>query len=102
MARRRDRRRAVVADTVRSLGSTVRRLRVEAGLSQRELAERAGVDEEDVRRLESGPGGSELGYATLNAIARELGVAPPTLAAQSEARTTVRGRGCRVARLFRA
>ena len=53
------------------LGSRLGRARLAAGLSQAELAARAGVSERTVRALESGSGGQ---LRTLVRILRELGL----------------------------
>jgi HTH-type transcriptional regulator/antitoxin HipB len=53
------------------LGEEVRRLRSERGLSQRELAERMGVSQSVVARLEAG--GVEPRLTTLDRVARALG-----------------------------
>ena len=55
----------------------LRRLRREAGLSQRELGEKAGVSPGTVYKLENGLRGAYP--ATLRKLARALGVAPADL-----------------------
>ncbi len=54
------------------IGEEVRRLRIEAGLSQRELAERMGVTQSVIARLEAG--GVEPRLSTLDLVAQALGV----------------------------
>ena len=54
------------------LGEEIRSLRTERGLSQRELAERMGVSQSVVGRLEAG--GVEPRLSTLDRVARALGV----------------------------
>lgn len=54
------------------LGEEVRRLRTEQGLSQRELAQRTGVPQSVIARLEAG--GVEPRLSTLDRVAQALGV----------------------------
>lgn len=54
------------------IGEDVRRLRTERGLSQQELAERMGVAQSVVARLEAG--GVEPRLSTLDRVAQALGV----------------------------
>ena len=54
------------------IGEEVRRLRTERGLSQRELAERMGVTQSVVARLEAG--GVEPRLSTLDRVAQALNV----------------------------
>jgi HTH-type transcriptional regulator/antitoxin HipB len=54
------------------IGEEVRRLRAERGLSQQELAERIGVTQSVVARLEAG--GVEPRLSTLDRVAQALGV----------------------------
>jgi transcriptional regulator with XRE-family HTH domain len=54
------------------IGEEVRRLRSERGLSQQELAERMGVAQSVVARLEAG--GVEPRVSTLDRVAQALGV----------------------------
>lgn len=55
-----------------SIGEEVRRLRSHRGLSQQELAERMGVSQSVVARLEAG--GVEPRLRTLDRVAQALGV----------------------------
>lgn len=54
------------------IGEEVRRLRIERGLSQQELAERMGLPQSVIARLEAG--GVELRLSTLDRVAQVLGV----------------------------
>jgi HTH-type transcriptional regulator / antitoxin HipB len=54
------------------LGEEVRRLRADRGLSQQELADRMGVSQSVVARLEAG--GVEPRLSTLDRVAQALGV----------------------------
>lgn len=54
------------------LGEEVRRLRTDRGLSQQELADRMGVAQSVVARIEAG--GVEPRLSTLDRVARALGV----------------------------
>jgi len=54
------------------IGEEVRRLRAERGLSQQELAQRMGVAQSVVARLEAG--GVEPRLSTLDRVAQALGV----------------------------
>ncbi len=54
------------------LGEEVRRLRMTRGLSQQELAERVGLRQSVVARLEAG--GAEPRLSTLDRVAQALGV----------------------------
>lgn len=54
------------------LGEEVRRLRIQRGLSQQELAEHMGVSQSVVARLEAG--GVEPRLSTLDRVAQALGV----------------------------
>ncbi|MFE4664622.1 helix-turn-helix domain-containing protein [Streptomyces sp. NPDC056716] len=56
------------------LADNVRRLRRARGLSQEQLAHRAGLSVGPVRRIEQGDDGVRM--ETLHAIARALGVKP--------------------------
>jgi transcriptional regulator with XRE-family HTH domain len=55
-----------------ALGQLIYDLRTQAGLSQRELAERAGTTQSVISRLEEG-GGARNGIDTLARVARALG-----------------------------
>lgn len=59
--------------TVGQLGMEIRRLRLAAGLTQAELAERAGVSRRWLGRLERGHTGAETG--NLMRVVRALGLA---------------------------
>lgn len=54
------------------IGEEVRRLRIERGLSQQELAERIGLSQSVIARLEAG--GVEPRLSTLDRVAKALGV----------------------------
>jgi transcriptional regulator with XRE-family HTH domain len=54
------------------MGKTVRQLRLAKGLSQAELAKRAGLSREYVNKIEAGKYDPPL--STINAIAEALGV----------------------------
>lgn len=54
------------------IGEEVRRLRIERGLSQQELAERMGLPQSVIARLEAG--GVEPRLSTLDRVAQVLGV----------------------------
>lgn len=62
--------RAVAEANADTLGDTIRRLRKERGLSQRRLADRAGITEVAVNRIETGK--IKPALATLEAITRAL------------------------------
>ena len=64
------------------LARAVRQLRTERGLSQEELADRAGVHLTWIGRLESG--GAKPTWDTTKRVARGLGVPHATLAALGE------------------
>lgn len=53
------------------IGSLLRNLRKESGLSQRQLAERSGLSHEHICAIENGK--YNVGIDTLSAITRELG-----------------------------
>ncbi|GAA2827779.1 hypothetical protein GCM10010441_60210 [Kitasatospora paracochleata] len=59
-------------------GATLKRLRIEAGLTQEELAGRSGVSVSTIRRLETGRL-QDHRMATLRLLADSLGVAPESL-----------------------
>ena len=59
------------------LGSRIRSVRHTRGISQRDLAEAAGISESFLRRVEAG--GSDLAVARLLAIAAALGTTPSQL-----------------------
>src|SRR5947209_7689045 len=63
-------------------GIVLRRLRAEAGLSQEDLAERAGIHPNYVVRLERGTSSPSLSAITL--VARALGTTPSKLLAAAE------------------
>ena len=66
----------------RVLGERVRRLRAERGLSQRGLAEGAGVHERHVQRVEAGA--SNLRVSTVALLARALGTTVGEMVGVSE------------------
>jgi len=57
---------------MKNLGKHIKTLRQDAGLSQKELAEKLGRDERTVRRYESGD--TDYPYSILKRIAECLGV----------------------------
>lgn len=63
------------------LGVLIRRLRLAAGLSQRDLARRAQVSQAMVSLLESGQRGRRLTLAVAVRLSGAIGVRPETLAA---------------------
>lgn len=73
--------------TAREIGLLARDRRKAVGLSQAELAERAGASREWVRQLESGKPGLELGLTL-----RALGALGIQLEAQSEPSVKPKGR----------
>lgn len=64
--------------TVRSLGLTVHRLRIEAGLSQQELADRAWVSRKWLNEFESGKSSVKASKVldVLQALGYEVGFIP--------------------------
>lgn len=66
-----------------SLGARVKNLRLQAGLSQREVAEAAGLNRHTLLRLELGK--SDIGASRLPALAKALGVAPAAFFEQERA-----------------
>jgi XRE family transcriptional regulator, regulator of sulfur utilization len=58
--------------TPKQMGKTVREIRLARGLSQAELAERAGLSREYVNKIEAGKYDPPL--STINALAEALGV----------------------------
>jgi len=70
-------------------GAVLRRLRIQAGLNQRDLAERAGVSARTVRYLESGGVGRPLA-SSLYRLAGALGLPVERLAAPSDTETNLR------------
>jgi transcriptional regulator with XRE-family HTH domain len=63
-------------------GARVRTLRLAHVLTQRELAERAGVVPDTVNRVENAPPGAELPrQSTIRKLARALKVSPQSLVA---------------------
>lgn len=65
-----------------SLGARVRALRLAQVLTQRELAERAGVVPDTVNRVENAPAGAELPrQSTIRKLAKALKVSPQSLVA---------------------
>ncbi len=64
------------------LGELLHDLRVEAGLSEGELAARTGVDEDEVVRAEEG--GSPVSVAYLDRVARALGRPMAVVAGDAE------------------
>jgi transcriptional regulator with XRE-family HTH domain len=62
---------------LRALGKRVRELRKERGYSQEKLAERAGIHENHVRRIEGGT--ANPSYVVLVKLAKGLGVTPGEL-----------------------
>jgi len=62
---------------LRALGKRVRELRKERGYSQEKLAERAGIHENHVRRIEGGT--ANPSYVVLVKLAKALGVTPGEL-----------------------
>jgi transcriptional regulator with XRE-family HTH domain len=90
-----------------NFSADLRRLRLEAGLSQRQLAMAAGVDMSYVSKLENGRVAHTPSAKTLSALARALGVQeldlleragklPPELAGQPEAVAVLRAAGQRI------
>ena len=71
-------------ELLRQLGLAISRIRVDLGLSQPELAARAGIDADEIRRIESGE--LELGICALLRLALALRIGLVTLL---EAATTV-------------
>jgi transcriptional regulator with XRE-family HTH domain len=65
---------------LRALGKRVRELRKERGYSQEKLAERAGIHENHVRRIEGGT--ANPSYVVLVKIAKALGVVVAKLVEQ--------------------
>jgi transcriptional regulator with XRE-family HTH domain len=59
------------------VGKTIRKLRQEKGLSQADLADRAGLSREYVNKIEAGRYDPPL--STINALARALRVRPARL-----------------------
>jgi len=57
------------------IGDRLRRLRLEAGLSQRELAKRSGVDREHINQIEANKTKS-MTLRTAERLAKGLGVPP--------------------------
>jgi transcriptional regulator with XRE-family HTH domain len=74
--------RRAVEQAARRLGQTVREMRLAAGLSEREVAARAGVAEGDVRAVEAGR--ADVPYMKIRAVAQELGAPLSTIVARSE------------------
>jgi transcriptional regulator with XRE-family HTH domain len=65
-----------------ALGETIRRLRLEMGLSQERLAERAGTDLSQIGGIERGVRNPT--YATLVRLATALGTTVGTIAARAD------------------
>lgn len=65
--------------TARQMGKTVRQIRQAKGLSQAELAKRAGLSREYINKIEAGKYDPPL--STINALAEALGVTPGKLMA---------------------
>jgi transcriptional regulator with XRE-family HTH domain len=61
----------IVTDDTRATGQYLRQLREQAGLSQRDLAERLGCQQPAIARLEAG--GVRPGLATLQRVVEALG-----------------------------
>lgn len=64
---------------LKALGARIRELRRERGLTQEELAERAGLHSRYISRVELG--GANFGVSVLFDLAEGLGVAPRDLLA---------------------
>jgi len=65
------------ANLLRALGKRIRELRKEREYSQEKLAERAGIHENHVRRIEGGT--ANPSYVVLVKLAKALGVTPGEL-----------------------
>lgn len=68
---KKDRQKKKVSPFVARIGQRIRDLRIERGLSQRELADRAKLWQDFISQIETGGKGPSLD--TLNAIAKALG-----------------------------
>jgi transcriptional regulator with XRE-family HTH domain len=64
-------------DMRRLVGSNVRRLRIERGMTQEQLAEASGIDQRYISGLENGRRNPTV--VTLYELARHLGVEPAEL-----------------------
>jgi transcriptional regulator with XRE-family HTH domain len=64
---------------VKSLGSTLKKLRNQKRLTQQELANRAGIERSYVTKLEAGTRGSKVSAKTLNSLAIVLDVSLDSL-----------------------
>ena len=71
-------------DLLPAIGSAVRRLRDQRGLSRRALSERCGVSERFLADLEAGSG--NISVARLGEVARALGTSAGSLLAEAEGR----------------
>src|SRR5438067_6294516 len=71
-------------DLLPAIGSAVRRLRDQRGLSRRALSERCGVSERFLAGLEGGSG--NISVARLGEVARALGTSAGSLLAEAEGR----------------
>jgi transcriptional regulator with XRE-family HTH domain len=69
----------------KGMGVYVRQRRYELKLAQRELAERVGVSEATISRIESGERGSQMPYDTLKNLAAALGHSVEDFLANAEA-----------------
>ena len=69
----------MVKDLKKIVARNIRQLRTERGLTQRELARRAGLDPRSLNRLEREP--QNLSLALLEAVATALGVTAVSLLA---------------------
>ena len=61
--------------TEERIGDRLRRLRMEAGLSQRELAKRSGIDREYICQLEANKTGT-ITLRTAESLAKGMGINP--------------------------
>jgi len=59
-----------------TIGMTLKRLRLEKGLSQNKLAKLSGIDQGYITRLEKSANGHRISLATLKSLAKGLDVAP--------------------------
>jgi len=64
-----------IAEAMRTIGANVKRIRMEKGLTQAEVAERAGISVSTLRRVEKGSS-IRVRMRTLISVAEGLGVMP--------------------------